>query len=212
MRLAPTIRRRHPKVTHLGVTGITADGLTHGVSDASKQGSARSGTFLGMRDALLSVVVLLGVCAGCGKTPAPPAPAATPAPVVNVAKAPVPPTTPASLHLGEPISAPDAKLSDIAAHVADYNGKTFATTGVVTAVCQEMGCWMEIKDDSGQAHIRMHGHSFFVPKSSPGHHARVQATLVPTKEAESDCTEEATKQMGHSVAKLELDATGIELD
>jgi hypothetical protein len=83
---------------------------------------------------------------------------------------------------------------------------------VVTAVCQEMGCWMEIKDDSGQAHIRMHGHSFFVPKTAPGHHARVQATLVPTKESETECTEEAAKQMGHAVAKVELDATGVELD
>ncbi len=100
----------------------------------------------------------------------------------------------------------------MAAHLADYSGKTFATTGVVTSVCQEMGCWMEIKDDSGLAHIRMHGHSFFVPKTSAGHHARIQATVVPTKEAESDCTEEAQKTPGHAVAKLELDATGVELD
>ena len=100
----------------------------------------------------------------------------------------------------------------MAAHLADYKGKAFATTGVVTAVCQEMGCWMEIADDTGHAHIRMHGHSFFVPKTASGHHARVQATLVPTKESESDCTEEAAKQMGHPVAKVELDATGVELD
>ena len=121
-------------------------------------------------------------------------------------------TTQASLHLGEPISAPDVKLSDVAAHLADYNGKAFATTGVVTAVCQEMGCWMEIKDESGQAHIRMHGHSFYVPKTASGHRAHVQATLVPTKESETDCTDEAAKQMGHPVAKVELDATGVELD
>ena len=155
-----------------------------------------------MRKLAPLAIASLGLALACGKS-APPAPAAPPPP---------PATTQASLHLGEPISAPDAKLTDVAAHLADYKGKTFATTGVVTAVCQEMGCWMEIKDDSGQAHIRMHGHSFFVPKTAPGHHARIQATLVPTKEAESDCTEEASKQMGHPVAKLELDATGIELD
>jgi hypothetical protein len=158
-----------------------------------------------MRSLALSAIAVLGFALGCGKTPAPP-----PAPV-----APTPAgaaTTLASLHLGEPISAPDAKLSDVASHFADYKGKTFATTGVVTAVCQEMGCWMEIKDDTGQAHIRMHGHSFFVPKTASGHHARVQATLVPTKESETDCTEEAAKQMGHPVAKVELDATGVELD
>ena len=71
---------------------------------------------------------------------------------------------------------------------------------------------MEIKDDSGQAHIRMHGHSFFVPKTAPGHHARVQAMLVPSKDENAECTEEAQKQMGHPVAKVELDATGVEID
>ena len=157
-----------------------------------------------MRWLALLAIAPLGFALGCGKASAPPPPA-PPA-------ASTPATTQASLHLGEPISAPDAKLTDVAAHLADYKGKAFATTGVVTAVCQEMGCWMEIKDDSGQAHIRMHGHSFYVPKTASGHHARVQATLVPTKESETDCTDEAAKQMGHPVAKVELDATGVELD
>jgi hypothetical protein len=150
----------------------------------------------------------LASLAACGK----PAPAPEASSTATPTPAAIPATTRASLHLGEPLSAPDAKLTDVAAHLADYKGKTFTTTGTVTAVCQEMGCWMEIKDDSGQAHIRMHGHSFYVPKTSPGHRARIQATLVPTKESETDCTEEAAKEMGHSVAKLELDATGVEID
>ena len=156
-----------------------------------------------LRSALLWIAAL-GIALGCGKSPAPP-----PAPAAISA---VPITTSPSLRLGEPIPAPEANLGDVAAHLADYKDKTFATTGVVTAVCQEMGCWMEIKDDLGQAHIRMHGHSFFVPRTASGHHARVQATLVPTKDSETECTEEAAKQMGHPVAKVELDATGVELD
>src|SRR5450631_3798868 len=118
-----------------------------------------------MRWSELLAIAPIGLALACGKS-APPSPAPPPPPPV---------TTQASLHIGEPISAPDVKLSDVAAHLADYKGKTFATTGVVTAVCQEMGCWMEIKDDSGQAHVRMHGHSFYVPKTAPGHHARIQA-------------------------------------
>jgi hypothetical protein len=145
----------------------------------------------------------LALLAACGKAPPPPAPAPVAA---------VPATTPASLRLGEPLSAPAATLTDVAANPATYAGKPFTTTGTVTAVCQEMGCWMEIKDDSGQAHIRMHGHSFFVPKTAPGHHARVQATLVPAKDQDTECTDEAKKQLGHPVAKVELDATGVEID
>ena len=74
-------------------------------------------------------------------------------------------------------------LADIAKDPAKYKDQTFATTGKVTAVCQEMGCWMQLEDASGQAHVRMHGHHFFVPKTAPGHLARVQATLVPANGA-----------------------------
>ena len=83
------------------------------------------------------------------------------------------------------------------------------TTGKVTAVCQEMGCWMEIRDDAGQAHVRMHGHTFFVPKTASGHMARVQATRRQGMRTKSAPTKGPANG---SLAKVELDATGVELD
>ncbi|HEV3192066.1 MAG TPA: DUF4920 domain-containing protein, partial [Polyangiaceae bacterium] len=84
-----------------------------------------------------------------------------------------------------------------------------ATSGKITAVCKEMGCWMELVDPSAQAHVKMHGHTFFVPRTAPGHFARVQAQVVP-KGGKDDCTEEGPEQSG--VARVELDATGVEID
>ena len=49
---------------------------------------------------------------------------------------------------------------------------------MVSAVCQSMGCWMQITDTSGKAHIKMAGHSFFVPKESSGHRAMVQGKVL----------------------------------
>jgi hypothetical protein len=163
-------------------------------------------------------LVSLLVLAACGKV-APPPPATdtaatsnATAPAASATATAAPPAT-GPLRLGEPISAQQVALADVFAHPADFKGKTIATTGTVTAVCQEMGCWMEIKDDKGQAHIRMHGHKFFVPKTAPGHVARVQATVLAAKDAQGEeCDEEAAQQMGHPVAKIELDATGVELD
>jgi hypothetical protein len=152
---------------------------------------------IALRCSLLAVSFALFAC---GKE----MPSSPPPPAASVA--------PPALHLGEPISLPVVALSDIAARPADYRGKALATTGVVTAVCQEMGCWMEIKDAAGVAHIRMHGHSFFVPKTAAGHLARVQATVVPAKGGNEECDDEAAQQMGHRTAKLELDATGVELE
>src|SRR5438477_3234965 len=150
-----------------------------------------------MKRVALALVPLTFVLA-CGKRA--PTESIEPAPVSPPPAAAAATTTQATaptgpVRLGEPISASVVSLKDVVARPAEFKGKTIATNGVVTAVCQEMGCWMEIKDDSGLAHIKMHGHKFFVPKTAPGHHARVQATVVAAKDAEGmECDEEAAKQ------------------
>jgi hypothetical protein len=97
-----------------------------------------------------------------------------------------------------------------------FGGKTVRTEGVVSAVCKSMGCWMEIADESGSAHIKMAGHSFFIPKDASGHRAVVQGKMVssPDEEggacaAKDNCRGEAEKQTGR-VAKIEIEATGVQ--
>lgn len=159
---------------------------------------------------------------------------------------PAPPAQPpkpdeGALRLGAPIeaSAQRVALTDIAKNPSSFEGKKFATTGTVTAVCQHMGCWMEIKDDAGEAHIKMAGHAFFVPKTASGRKAKVLATLVKSESdpacANEDhdkmaaaggpsgaakgaakgngkgCRAEAEAQLGRPLAKLELVAEGVEL-
>lgn len=115
--------------------------------------------------------------------------------------------------VGAPIdaSAPVVALATVVKDPSSLKGKQFVTTGTVTAVCQEMGCWMEIKDDATEAHIKMAGEKFFVPKTSAGHKARVQGTLVDGAGGDAECNHEAEEQMGKQVAKLQLEATGVEL-
>lgn len=148
--------------------------------------------------------------------------------------APAPPAAQAaagSLRLGSPIesSVQTVALSDVAKNPNAYVGKKVVTTGTVTAVCQHMGCWMEIKDDASQAHIKMAGHSFFVPKTASGKKARVLATLAQNEaegacadgdegmsaqgggEKKQGCKAEAEAQLGRPLAKLELVADGVEL-
>ena len=151
-----------------------------------------------MRLALLPALVLLAACSR----------ASTDAPGGSASAAPsaLPKST---LAIGAPISAPAVALADIAKNPGSYANKTVTTSGKVTSVCQEMGCWMEIADTSGQAHIRMHGHSFFVPKTAAGHLARVQATVL--SQPDESCTD-SPPPSGGAVAKVQLDATGIELD
>ena len=150
-----------------------------------------------MRSAALSTLLLallLG-CARDGKEGSAPAPSAS-APSGG------------TLLLGERLHGTVIPLAEIAKDPSRFAGQSVTTTGKVTAVCKEMGCWMEIRDDASQAHVRMHGHDFFVPKTAAGHVARVQATLV--KGSDEECAEKGPSS--GSLAKVELDATGVELD
>ncbi|HEY8087542.1 MAG TPA: DUF4920 domain-containing protein, partial [Polyangiaceae bacterium] len=142
-----------------------------------------------MRNAALSALLfaLLAACARDGKDGS----AAT-----SSASAP----SGGTLLLGERIHGTVVPLADIAKDPTRFAGRSVTTTGKVTAVCQEMGCWMEIRDDAGQAHVRMHGHDFFVPKTAAGHIARVQATLV--KGSDEECAEKGPSS--GSLAKVEL--------
>jgi hypothetical protein len=131
-----------------------------------------------------------------------PQPAAVQAPAENSPGAPV--------KLGAPIGQASAvSLSDIASQPAKYAKSKVKTEGEVVSVCQAMGCWMEISDKTTDAHIRMSGHSFFVPKTAAGRHAVVEGTVLPRPD-QGECEEEAKQATGKTV-KLELDATGVEL-
>lgn len=104
-------------------------------------------------------------------------------------------------------------LTSLVSEPAKFADKTIRTEGVVSAVCKSMGCWMEIGDASGQAHIKMAGHSFFIPREANGHRARIQGKVLPAAADESackdNCRENAEKETGR-VAKIEIEATGVE--
>jgi hypothetical protein len=159
------------------------------------------------KSAFVIASVVLGV-SGCGRAPeqteAAPAPEA-----VGVQRATATPLKPlAQKKFGAEITEKTSTALDaLVKEPAKFTAKTVRTEGVVSAVCKSMGCWMEIADPAGQAHIKMAGHSFFVPKDASGHRAVVQGTVL--RPSNDECSEEAKAQTG-KVAKIEIEATGVE--
>jgi len=120
------------------------------------------------------------------------------------------PVASSSVKLGAPIGAgPKVALASIAKDAAKYANVAVTTEGRVTAVCQAMGCWMEITDTASEAHVRMSGHRFFIPKNASGRRALVQGTVLARPD-NGECEQEAEQATGKTV-KVELDATGVEL-
>jgi hypothetical protein len=134
---------------------------------------------------------------------------AEPAPGLAAA-APAHSATSSSVKLGAPLGkSPLVPLASIASDTTKYAETKVKTEGRVTAICQAMGCWMEIADANGEAHIRMNGHNFFIPKSASGRRAIVEGTVLPRPD-NGECEQEAAEATGKTV-KVELDATGVEL-
>lgn len=172
------------------------------------------------RAALASLLAALG----CIRQPAPGNPAPQVQPEAHAAHDPhatnaplAAPLSPANAaapasHFGTALTVTQpTALAAIVATPQQYNGQTVRVDGTVAAVCQARGCWMQLTDADQRVHIRMHGHSFFIPRNAAGHRARVQGTVIAAN-AEGHCESEAAEQTGQQVARLELDATGVELD
>ena len=152
--------------------------------------------------------------AGCAQdqTAAPePKPSATTA----TTTAPAPAAAASSLagrSFGDKITAAEeVTLGDIVKDPSKYTDQTVKTTGVVQAVCQKAGCWMEIGDTEKRAHIKMAGHAFLVPKSASGHKAIVQGT-VKGGEPQNECgsKDACGGTENGALAKIEIVATGVE--
>ncbi len=122
-----------------------------------------------------------------------------------------PPTATAGpRRVGAPMtSARFVPLATLAHEPSQHAGQPIQTEGRVTAVCQARGCWMDLVDGATQAHVRMSGHSFSIPRDASGRQARVQATVLATPR-QGECEREAEQQTGNPI-RLELEATGVEL-
>ena len=161
----------------------------------------------------------LGLVACAAEEPAKPDTQAAAPPSASVARAPTLQASAArakaplaETKFGAPITeTAETALGDLVRNPAAYADKPLRTSGVVQAVCQAAGCWMEIGDGSERTHVKMAGHAFVVPKHASGHRAVVQGTLKGG-EAQNECGHKdgcGGAEKG-ALAKLEIVATGVE--
>ena len=157
---------------------------------------------------LLTASIVLAAC-GRPQDEAAPAVAEEPTPSAEPQRANASPLRPLSQKKfgGEITEKESTPLHSLVRHPAQFASKTVRTEGVVVAVCQGKGCWMELSDEAGFAHIKMANHSFFVPRKSTGHRAVIQGRVVNAPK--DHCTEEAEEVTG-AVAKVEIEATAVE--
>lgn len=118
-------------------------------------------------------------------------------------------------------SAP-VELVKVLDHPEQYAGQTVLTAGTVRAACTNKGCWMELAGSKDPAapgcRVTFKDYGFFVPTTSAGKLARVEATVqvktIAKGEVEHMESEGGTvknKQPDGSAREIRLIATGVEL-
>jgi hypothetical protein len=76
----------------------------------------------------------------------------------------------ADLKLGKPLASQDPiSLATLLSHGDSYAGKTVQVKGKIAAVCQEMGCWLDLVNDAGQKiRIQVNDGEIAFPKDAAG--------------------------------------------
>jgi len=95
--------------------------------------------------------------------------------------------------LGKPLTVKEPMpLATILAKPDNYLGKTVQVKGKVTEVCEMMGCWMELVNDSGQRiRIKVNDGEIEFPKDSPGKPAIAEGTLTKLELTKEQAVERA---------------------
>lgn len=85
----------------------------------------------------------------------------------------------ADTKLGQPLTLKSATpIKDVLASPDQYAGKTVQVKGKITEVCEMMGCWTNLADDSGKMiKIKVNDGEIVFPKDTVGKTAIAEGTL-----------------------------------
>ncbi len=76
-------------------------------------------------------------------------------------------------------------VATLLASPKDYVGKTVRVDGVITAVCEMAGCWMEVRDETADAkaartiRIKVEDGAIVFPVAAKGKKASIEGVLEP---------------------------------
>jgi len=105
---------------------------------------------------------------------------------------------------------PSAKLEDLLARPEP--GKAVRLSGTIEKVCQNKGCWLELKQGAKAVHVTFAGYSFFVPKDSAGMPVTLEGRVVVKEPKASDVEHEQAEGAGPAAASaVSIEATGVQI-
>jgi hypothetical protein len=91
-------------------------------------------------------------------------------------------------------------------------GQLVRLEGTIDKVCQNKGCWLELKQQASSVHVTFENYGFFVPKDSMGKPVVLEGRVVVKQPTPEDVAHLKAEGGGESVAaKVSIEATGVEI-
>jgi hypothetical protein len=91
-------------------------------------------------------------------------------------------------------------------------GQLVRLEGTIDKVCQNKGCWLELKQQAASVHVTFESYGFFVPKDSMGKPVVLEGRVVVKQPTPEDVAHLKAEGAGASVAaKVSIEATGVEI-
>ena len=101
-------------------------------------------------------------------------------------------------------------LATLAAAPDQYAGEVVKTEGEIAAVCQRMGCWMEMRAEGvDPVRVPMAGHSFFLPKDVSGRRATVEGEVAVRELPEAEREHLESEGALATAQTLQISATSV---
>jgi hypothetical protein len=114
---------------------------------------------------------------------------------------------PAGQKIGEEIQPQEIlTFAQVNSHPSDYFERTLLVEATVKAVCQKMGCWMQIEDQDATALVRWEtgcGGKYAFPFDATGKRVVIQGSFYPKEISEADAQHLEEEAGGDLVVELE---------
>jgi benzoyl-CoA reductase/2-hydroxyglutaryl-CoA dehydratase subunit BcrC/BadD/HgdB len=91
------------------------------------------------------------------------------------------------------------------------NGKQVRLLGTIERVCQNKGCWLELKQGSKGVHVTFEAYSFFVPKDSMGKRCVVEGRVVVRDPLPEEVEHKKAEGASAAAERVSFEATGVEI-
>jgi len=90
-------------------------------------------------------------------------------------------------------------------------GRLVRLEGSIEKVCQNKGCWLELKQGESSVHVTFEGYSFFVPRDSAGREVVLEGRLIVAKPKTEDLAHLEAEGAAQAAARVSIEATGVEI-